>query len=252
MASNQPPGQPGLVKSALRVLDLFELFEDQQHPMRVTEIAERLTAPQSSVSALLKTLRARGYLDFNTSTRCYSPSARLSFLGDWAVGNYPNRGAIQDVMRRLANETHESVLLGRRNGIMMQYLAVIESRRELRLVPHTGIQRPLHHSAIGIVLLAETSDDAIGRTVRRYNAELGAKLGVVDESEVMQRVHTAREAGYYRTLGLVNPGAGVLAKVLPSTIAAEPMAIGIAAPIDRLQEQTFNFLDALQSAVKSI
>ena len=50
------------VKSADRVFDLLELFERVRRPLRVGEIAERLGVPQSSVSMLLRTMVARGYM----------------------------------------------------------------------------------------------------------------------------------------------------------------------------------------------
>lgn len=252
MATSNSKSSPGLVKSASRVLDLFELFEDEQHPMRVNDIVEKLDAPQSSVSMLLKTLHARGYLEFNPETRCYQPSARLSFLGDWAAGPLTNRADIQNVMRQLANITRDTVLLGRQNGLFMQYLAVIESQRELRLVPHTGTQRPLHRSAIGIVLLAEQSDDAIGRVIRRYNAEHGEVKGIADEETLRAAITIARRDGYYRSLGLSAPSAGVIAKVLPSTVGGEPMAIGLGGSIDRIKAETDSWAKALIAAVKSL
>src|SRR5579864_4576353 len=90
------------VKSAVRVLSLFELFEYEKRPLRISEIVDKLDVPQSSISMLMRTLRERGYVDFNAVSRDYIPSPRLSFLGDWAAGGAANREAIQTEMRRLA------------------------------------------------------------------------------------------------------------------------------------------------------
>ena len=51
------------VKSASRVLDLLEIFAAAPSPLGVSELARRLSIPKSSVSALLRTLLLRGYLE---------------------------------------------------------------------------------------------------------------------------------------------------------------------------------------------
>ena len=53
--------QRSTVKSAARVLAILEYFDDLQRPSTVTEIAEELTYPQSSTSALLRSLVSMGY-----------------------------------------------------------------------------------------------------------------------------------------------------------------------------------------------
>ena len=50
------------VKAAARALDLFEAFSEAQRPLTLTELAQRIGAPMSSCHALVRTLRARGYL----------------------------------------------------------------------------------------------------------------------------------------------------------------------------------------------
>lgn len=66
----------GLVKSALRVLEILELFDAERRPLRVADIVDRMNVPQSSASMLLKTLVARGYMDFDAASREYCPSVR--------------------------------------------------------------------------------------------------------------------------------------------------------------------------------
>lgn len=59
----------GSVKSALRVLEILEVFDAERRPPRVTDIVEPMNLPQSSASMLLKTMVARGYMDFDAASR---------------------------------------------------------------------------------------------------------------------------------------------------------------------------------------
>lgn len=250
MPPTKKPAPPGTVKSAQRVLDLFELFEAEQHPMRVSEIANKLDAPLSSVSMLLKTLRARGYVEFNRQSRSYQPSARLSFLGDWSAGSVGTRAAIQKAMRHLADEIRDTVLLGWQNDLLMQYLAIIDSPRDMRLAPTTGTRRPMHASALGIVLLSVQSDDVIGRYVRRYNREHGSNMGLASEPALRREVDKVRQAGHYRSLGTTTPHAGVIAQIVPSSVAGEPMAIGLGGPLEHVRDVADDWAQALNTAVR--
>lgn len=70
-----------LVKSAGRVLQIFEIFAQNKRAMRITEIAEKLEIPQSSASLLVKTLMQNGYLDYSARGRSVQPTMRLTLLG---------------------------------------------------------------------------------------------------------------------------------------------------------------------------
>lgn len=239
--------QSSSVKSAVRVLSLFELFECEKRPLRISEIVDKLDAPQSSISMLMRTLRERGYVDFNAKSRDYVPSPRLSFLGDWAAGGAANRGAIQTEMRRLADQIGETVLLGRQSGLLLQYLAIIQGQHPVRLVISTGSLRPMHRTALGIVLLSRMSDDEIGRYVRRYNAEHGKDYGSAELGETMNAINEARRNGYYCSMGMASSHAGVVACVLPTIPGHGEMALGIGGHIERVKTNWTQWLEILRS-----
>ena len=241
----------GMVKSALRVFELLELFEAERRPMRVTEIVEKLGAPQSSVSMLLKTLLARGYLEFDADAREYCPSVRVSFLGDWVLRVPGHREAVQDALRQLSDETGETVLLGRQSGMFMQYLTVIESQYALRLALRPGTMRPLHRSAIGIMLLSRLDDDQIGRLLRRYNAEYGKTGTPAKIAETMRAVDGARKRGWHESDSLSTPGSGVIATLLATPIRGQWLGIGVGGPIARLGQRRAQLVAAVVKAGKA-
>lgn len=243
--------QNGLVKSAIRVFDLLELFDAERQPLRVTSIARKLAAPQSSVSMLMKSLVARGYMEFDANTREYCPSVRVAFLGDWAARSPQKRDAIHDSMRRLADETGETVVLGRQNGILLQYVSVIESQNALRFSPAPGTMRPMHRTAVGIMLLSAQTDEQIGRLLRRYNAERAASDPIARITTTMRAVEVARENGYYESANLATPGAGAIATLLATSVRGRLMSIGVAAPVGRLHLQRKEFLRTVLSVAEA-
>lgn len=237
------------VKSAARAFDLLEVFERHRKPLRVSDLVEALDAPQSSVSMLLKTLVTDGYVDFSPATREYCPSMRVAHMCGW-VSQLPDRPrAIDEAMQQLAQHTGETVVLGRLECIQLQYVAVVHSRQAVRFTPVTGTKRPPHLTATGIVLMTTMDDDRIGLLLRRYNAELGVGGKPANVVDTLAEVAKARELGHYQSAGLFNPGHGVLAMLLPSTIRGQRLAMGVGAPQVRLQLNQRDYLNRLKEAV---
>lgn len=234
------------VKSAVRVLAIFEAFESERRALTISELVERLAIPQSSTSTLMKSLLAKGFVEYDGQSRHYRPSVRLAFLGNWVLGSTEVLARIHALARALSEHTGETVLIGAENGLWMQYLSVIVSPHTLRFALHPGLKRPLHLSGLGLMLLSLKSDAEIGRIVRRFNAEeSGCALPLLSERQVLAMVERARAQGWCETANLSTAGAGSIAMLLPLPGGQRPLAIGIGGPVERLQARH----DALQRAL---
>lgn len=223
-----------VVKSAERVLAIFEVFEAERRPLRISELVSRLEIPQSSTSTLMKTLVARGLVEFDPEHRTFKPTVRLAFLGNWVVGSTDGLAQIQSLAHRLSVETGEMVIVGSQNGLCVQYLSLVSQKnapQQARLRP--GQCRPLHRAGLGIMLLTQKPDNEVARIVRRYNAEAEEGEVIVPESEVLSLVREARVKGYCQTANLVGRGSGTIATLLPWPMVG-PLAIGVGATVDRL------------------
>src|SRR3546814_20979779 len=65
------------VKTAARVLDVLNLFADEQKPLLYSEIATQMQIPLSSCHGLLKTMVARSYLYDIGKKQGYYPTQKL-------------------------------------------------------------------------------------------------------------------------------------------------------------------------------
>ncbi len=222
------------VKSAERVLGIFEVFEAERRPLRISELVKSLKIPQSSTSTLMKTLVANGLFEFDPEHRTFQPSVRLAFLGNWVLGSHDVLAQIQALLQKLASETGETAIVGAQNGANVQYLSVIVSEHLLPLALRPGIVRPLHMSGLGLMLLSKKNDDEIRRLVLRYNFEATLDCAEANVSAVLARISEVRANGYCETAGLVSPGAGVIATLLPLPVEGRYLAIGLGASVGRL------------------
>ena len=231
------------VKSAARVLEIFEYFAETRAPASVMEVSKTLGFPQSSTSALLKSLVLLGYMDYDAAARTYMPNLRLALLSTWIEkGAYRDEALIRR-LERIRDLSGETVVLGLRNGMHAQYVVILEAERPIRLHRKMGTLRPLTRTGIGRALLMSESDAEIRRIVRRINAETPEHR--VEEQEFLALMSQVRARGYAETAGDMTQGAGMVAVPLVASPGGTPMAVGIGGPLERLDTSRRSELRAI-------
>jgi DNA-binding IclR family transcriptional regulator len=215
------------VKSAGRVLEILEYFDDVQQPATVMEVADTLGYPQSSTSALLRSLVALGYLDYDRYKRTYVTSHRVALLGSWVNSDFVSEGSVISLMKELSELTGDTIILATRNGLYVQYIHLIQATSAARLHVTLGTTRPIAASVSGYAMLSTLSDHEIRRVVMRVNAEADGAKPLVKLADVMTHVQHTREKGYAFSCDMVTRGGGMIAAPLPGPQGSQPLVIGI-------------------------
>ena len=239
------------VKSAGRVLQILELFDELQREARVSEIAERLGIPQSSTSMLLKSLAQLGYLDYDAGSRSFLPSPRVALLGAWLDKGPVRDGSLVRMLEHLSERTGGTVILAARNAIYSQYLHVLQARSAMRFHVPPGTRRLVVWSATGTALLAENPDGEIGPLVRRTNAEASPEHPPISLSAVLANLAQLRQDGYFVSRGLVTSGAGSIAVPLPKGIdkRGRPLAVAVSGLLDDIERREAQIVSIIQDAI---
>ena len=224
---NPLPVAQKTVKSASRALEILEYFDDVQRPATVMEVATALGYPQSSASALLRSLVNMGYLNYDRYMRTFLTSNRVALLGAWVNSEFFAEGAIISLMKELNEKTGDTILLAARNGLYMQYIHVIQATSAARLHVTLGTIRPLAASGAGYALLSTLPDDEIRRIVMRINADRDPGQDVIAYTDLMEKLRQVRSRGYAFTTDMVTRGGGMLAAPIPTPGGKPPMIIGI-------------------------
>lgn len=161
-----PDARPS-VKSADRVLDLFELLARWGRPMSHTELAEQLNIPKSSLTSLLQTLAHRGYLAFAPDRRGYVLGRSILALSGQQSGTRDLVELARPVLEELTRACGESSALNLLRGDESVVAATVLGPH--RLVSHMreGDTAPLYATSGGKVLLAflpqEMREEYLGR-----------------------------------------------------------------------------------------
>jgi DNA-binding IclR family transcriptional regulator len=130
MVSAMDRDEARTVKSAVRVLEILEFFDEVQRPANVVTVSEALGYPQSSTSALLRSLVATGYLQVDRRSRTYTPTDRVSLLGSWINPPLFAEASLPRLMRAITVRTGALVLLSARNGGYSQCYHVLNKPAE--------------------------------------------------------------------------------------------------------------------------
>ncbi len=237
------------VKSAKRVMEVLEFFAECKKNLSAHDVVNALGYPQSSTSNLLHSLVSLGYLTFDARSRTFRPTIRIAVLGAWMLDNFSQTASPFTLMEKLLEATGDTILLGTQNGTQVLYLRVLQATNPIRFYMKPGSLRPLCFTAVGQALLSLQSDDEIGLLVRRINAEQTENLPPIKASALIKEIEHGRERGYFATWGTATKGAGVIAVPLPPVPDHPPLALGIGAPIDRLDEKIDEYYGLMKPEV---
>lgn len=149
------------VKSASRVIDILELLGEIPDGLTHGDIARRLTLPKSSLTAVLRTMIDRRFLEFDQRTATYSlGSALLSLSGVYLRRTDIPRLA-QPIIAKLMLQTGESAAL----MILQDTESVVVCKencdKPILYSLQLGNRGPVHASAGGKAVLAMRPRDEV-------------------------------------------------------------------------------------------
>ena len=222
-------------KTARRVIEVLEIFDEQNRHVTVMDIVRRYNRPQSSTSELLASLVELGLLYKDCGSRSYTLTPRAAILGSLSQPDLVRDGTLSMMIDRLVAQTKlDTALLGmvNVNAQIFRWCAPARDAVPGRGNLASGAQDRLFESAAGWLLLSTLPQSQCERVVRRLNAEAPAERKF-NYATMMQRIQTCGHQGY--AVGPAGFGStGEMAAVLlPVQAGDAPMALGfISQPTD--------------------
>lgn len=249
---------PHLVKSAGRVFAVLELFDRARRPLRLKDIASALELPTSSAAILLKSIAQQGYLQFDTRTRTYMPTARLARIGNWVPYEAFEQGVVMEALRTLQGATGETVILAAEHGIFVEYEQTVNATEGMTLRIAPGTRRLTVQTGTGWLLLNRRPR---AEAVAVYEATIAAgklERRKFSRTAFLARLddHAKREISFVRARDILIPtahwGGGMVSALIPVPSGHRPLALGVGGPADRLEENISLISEALRNAIKAI
>ena len=246
------PGGTSTVKSALRALEILQLFMNVRQPRAMSEIGLALGYPPSSTTVLLKTLVTMGYLNYDRRMRVYFPTPKVTSLGDWIPRTLFGNSRTLEAMHDVHAATGETVSIGTTNDVYLQYVKIVQSIHPLRFHVDEGTLRPLTQSALGWLLMSTMSDEKADNIIRRANIATPNASDRVKLSDMMDRIRKIRGKGWCSTENIPILGGGTICVLLPVTIQNQPVVLGLGGASERIRQNFDRYLAVLQRAARSV
>jgi DNA-binding IclR family transcriptional regulator len=221
------------VTAVERVLGIFEAFGTMGRPMSLTELAERIGAPKSSVHAIAGTLIQRGYLYSFTRPRALYPTRRLYDAASDLLRHDPLIERTTQLLERLRDTSTETVILGKRQGDAVIYLQVFEGLNAIRYSARPGEFKPLHSSAMGKALLGRLAAPELHTLLQRLERPAVTASTIVAAEALAADIVEGRRLGYSLTRGENVPDVWALATTI--TIGGETLGVTLAGPKHRIE-----------------
>ena len=179
----------------LRVLILLHLI-DCCSPEGITlaAISEQLQLPKGTISPILKTLAATGYISYEHAK--YRIGYRSFELGLSYGKGSDLLEIIQKQMQELVREVEEISQFGVLTGMDVMYLVRVNSQNPISIISEVGKRIPAYATGLGKALLSLKSDEWLRKA---YDGYVFRKIGpksITSFTELMQAVSEARRTGF--------------------------------------------------------
>jgi DNA-binding IclR family transcriptional regulator len=236
------------IKSARRIFEVLEYFEDVKRPVSLKEVATKCDYPTSSAAALLKSMAMLGYLFYDSYNRTYMPTMRIAQMGEWLNTGLFGDSAILALVDYVHQELDELVNISTQSDLHAQYIHCLQTSKRLRFDVKPGEVRPLAISGVGRTLLSGHTDVEIERLLRRINAVCPAEEHM-ELNALMKIINGIRRDGYMFSKHIIVQDAGVIAVLLPRRDFGRDLVLGVGGPVSRLEERQDEILACVRKGI---
>jgi DNA-binding IclR family transcriptional regulator len=227
---------PSSVKSATRVLDLFECLGRWDAEKTHTEIAEELAIPKSSLTQLLKTLLKRGYLDYAPLSKGYRLGPSIAKLAKRENESGDIITAAGPILTWLANETQETCALNFLKGDKSEVVASVMGTHRLNITMREGDVAPLYATSGGKALLAHLPEPMLEEYLARVKFERITPHTITSVERLRKDLEQVKQHGFAYVYEEFTPGINGVAKAVLSPSGHALGALNVATPVPRFTD----------------
>ena len=224
-----------MVESADRVLRLLESFTPHERDVSLSDLAERVSLPKSSVHRLLTTLVAHGFVDRNAATRRYALGIRLFELGSAAIRERGLHGVAQPALEALSKETGVTCHLAVLSGIEAVYVYKVDGLSSVIMSSRVGGRAPVHATSIGKILTAWEGEKLL-KEVRAHPMKAFTSNTITSYKGFVAELDKVRADGYALDLEEFEEGLRCIAAPVRDQTDRVIAALGIAGPRQRFDD----------------
>lgn len=234
------------------MIEVLSQFSDARPQLTAREVADALSIARSSAYRYLESLCASGLVE-ETGTGSFRLGPRVLELAAIARRGLELTGVAEPVLRGLAQEIGETVLLTRRSGDRAVCVGRSDPpNQQVTISYDIGHVMPLHAGAASKVLIAWLSDEEIDGLVERTALQALTTATPTDIHRLRADLATIRAEELAVTGGEVDLGVCGIAVPLFNHGGDVVAGLSVAVPAYRLDDDAIvGFVEKLRAAAEA-
>lgn len=233
-----------LINSIIRAIELLNLYNKDMTELGITDLSRLMNLHKSSVHRIVKTLEYMGWLVQNPATNKYKLGMKVMDVGSTVLKTYDYRDIINQGIRELMLQAHETIVLSAYTDLWGICVDVIEGENYITYTSKLGHKTPVYSGATGKTLLAWQSEEEVNRVIanglRRYTPNT-----ITDEHALRRELQGIRARGYAVSFAETDPGVGAIGAPIFNGRGQLLYGISIVGPVERLKEKGVENLAAM-------
>lgn len=236
-------------RSLTRVMQIVAHLAAAENGATLSELAQALKAPKSSLLVLLRALAAQGFTTREEDRHFLGPAMFGLAAAVMARRRLPTLA--RPFMRRLWEATGETVILAvmKADQPLVSYIDQIESTNQVRFIARIGEERPLYCSAAGRALLAFQGEDWREAYLRTTEFRTYTPNTPTDPAEIRRRLDRVRREGWSQSIAEITDGGAAVAAPVFDGEGRVVAALAVASLGERIRQNSRRYrAAAIQAA----
>jgi IclR family KDG regulon transcriptional repressor len=229
-----------LVQTIERASQILDILGQSHQGVSIRELSTKINLPKGTIHRLLSSLLYFSYVRQDPKTRNYFLGFKLVELGNLLLGQLDLRKEAEPFLRDLAkgtNETVHMVVMDRDEVVYIEKVEIEQNPGGLRMASRIGLRNPIHSCAVGKVLLADFSDEALNHFLRGKNLLRRTENTMTDPVQLREHLKLVRKQGFAIDDEENERGIRCIAAPICNEVGRVVAAISISAPAFRVTKK---------------
>ncbi|MDJ0894673.1 MAG: IclR family transcriptional regulator C-terminal domain-containing protein [Alphaproteobacteria bacterium] len=239
----------GGVQSLSRSLAVLNALSLSDHGMTLTDVAQTVGLAPSTAHRLLTTLQQDRFVRFDSERSVWLVGVQAFIVGNAFVRSRDFVAVARPFMRRLMEESGETVNLAVEDQGEAIFLAQVECRAMMRALGTPGGRVPLHCSGVGKALLSAIDEAQVAKALQRHGLQRVTDKTIDTPAKLRTELDHVRATGYAFDDEEHAVGLRCVASVIYNE-HSEPLAgVSLSGPAARVTDARVPVLGALVAKV---
>ena len=237
VASKESLRASGQVQSLSRALKLLNALSYHPQGLSLSEVAHHVGLPNSTAHRLLTTLQNERFVRFEADRSAWLIGVQAFRVGSAFVRSRDLVTIARPYMRRLMEQSGETVNLAIADRNEVIYLAQVETQKMMRAIAGPGGRAAIHCSGVGKALLAHVDSDSREKTLSQIQFHRESPSTLVTAQDLRRDLEKTLQRGFAIDNEENAVGLRCVAAVVFDEHGGPLAALSVSGPTARLTDQ---------------